>query len=147
MHPVACLLTNEHRIPFSIEGTDDSRKQLLIAAKGILLNQGRQLCNVDTHTIFLAFCGSDAAALFFEDVTSSCLCSFARTAPHTCCASHVIPFDAAFVCYSRYVAGKTIAGLPISLIGSMLNVTNDNYLHFRCVVLHFILVPSCEANP
>jgi len=34
-----------------LSGTDNSRKQLLIAAAGILLNQGRQLCNVDTHTI------------------------------------------------------------------------------------------------
>lgn len=141
MHPVACLLTNEHRTAFSIGGTDESRKQLLLAAAGILLNQGRQLCNVGYLILFPAFCESDAAALFLEDVTSSCLCSFARAAPHTCCASHAIPFDAAFVCHSRYVAGKTIAGSPISSIGSMPNVTSDSYQHFQCAVLHLIPVP------
>lgn len=69
--------------------------------------------------LFLAFCESDVAALFFEDVTSSCLCNFTYAAPlsHVCCASHAIPFDVAFICDSCYVAkGKGIVDNHLNFI-------------------------------
>lgn len=132
---------------FSIKGTGGSRKQLLRAVAGESRWVREDNCDFDTSILFPAFCESDAAVLFLEDVTSSCLYNVARTADLTRAQSFTRDTILRHF-HSRFSLrhGWKNCSCAIRTHIAMLNSDSDKHLHFRYLLSYISSHPLLNCS-